>query len=83
MSGCPSVRVRNTGSGYVKTNAKEGGEISLAARLAEREAQDRAAQFRVTAPEAVHPTPHYPSVSGATRVGTSSATNTSQLPEKR
>ena len=81
MSGCPSVRVRNTGSGYVKTGG--GGDISLAARLAEREAQDRAAQLRVTVPEAVHPTPHYPSVSGATRAGTSSVANTSQAPEKR
>ena len=80
MSGCPSVRARNTGSGYVKTGGG-GGDISLAARLAERDAQDRAAQFRVT--EAAHPTPHHPSVSGATRAGTSSVTNTSQLPEKR
>ena len=79
MSGCPSVKCRNTGSGYVKTGG--GGDLSLAARLAEREAQDRAAQFRVSTEE--HPTQHHSSASGATRAGTSSVANTSQVPGKR
>ena len=41
MSCCPSVRVRNTGSGYVKESGGcDEAKQQLAARLAERAAQD-------------------------------------------
>ena len=44
MSSCPSVRARNTGSGYVKESgcgdASDEAKQQLAARLAERAAQD-------------------------------------------
>lgn len=41
MSYCPSVRVRNTGSGYVKeSEGCDEAKQQLAARLAERAAQD-------------------------------------------
>ena len=83
MSSCPSVRCRNTGSGYVKESQKEGSGLSLAARLAEREAQDRAAQFTTSPVVEVHPTTHHPSSSGAIRDGTSCSTNISQYSEKR
>lgn len=41
MSSCPSIRVRNTGSGYVKeSTASSDAAKELAARLAERATQD-------------------------------------------
>jgi hypothetical protein len=41
---CPSVRVRNTGSGYVKPDTKTAATANddLKAKLAERAAQDAA-----------------------------------------
>jgi hypothetical protein len=41
---CPSVRVRNTGSGYVKPDTKGSATANndLKAKLAERAAQDAA-----------------------------------------
>lgn len=40
MPSCPSVRVRNTGSGYVKPDVSSTAEADLKAKLAERAAQD-------------------------------------------
>lgn len=41
MSCCPSVKCRNTGSGYVKPSGRENQMAELlAARMAERTAQD-------------------------------------------
>lgn len=42
MPSCPSVRVRNTGSGYVKPDVSSTAEADLKAKLAERAAQDAA-----------------------------------------
>jgi len=56
MSSCPSVRARNSGSGYVKESESASSDAAkeLAARLAERAAQD--ARIWGPAPSAL-PTP--------------------------
>ena len=55
MSSCPSVRARNTGSGFEKDGGPgEAAKQELAARLAERAAQD--ARIWGPAPSAL-PTP--------------------------
>ena len=42
-SSCPSVRVRNTGSGYVKPETKDAAaDDAFKAKMAERAAQDAA-----------------------------------------
>ena len=54
MSSCPSVRARNTGSGYVKesdASVAEEAKRQLAARLAERAAQDARIWGSVLKPE--------------------------------
>ena len=72
---CPSVRCRNIGSGYVKPSSGEKEFNNLiAARLAERAAQDAAIQRLVA-----HPTTH-PSGAPETKHGdTAFSSNTSQL----
>lgn len=39
---CPSVRARNTGSGYVKPDTKSKADEDLKAKMAERAAQEAA-----------------------------------------
>lgn len=83
---CPSIRCRNTGSGYVKQNTTVSSDINkqLAARLMEREAQDRSLKFQTShystssVQNLAHPTTHSSDVPYAKHAYTSSITRISQ-----